>query len=143
MPAVSRRAWRRLVRRVLIRRWLLGRRLLDRRFGLLDLVRGLLLIRRDLGLLGDLGRAWSQILVLIGAGTLALARQRSLTRRRILILTAAENRRSGALVLLSVGLALTALRVSRGRRSSDAVGIESHPKELPFTIVLLLVPSAQ
>jgi hypothetical protein len=129
-----------LVGRTLIRRSLVRRLLLD---GLLrlDLVRRLLLVGRVRRLVGNLWSSRTQIL--IRAGTLALARKRilALTRCRILARTASEDR-SGALCL-AVRLSLTSLGVAWGWRGADAARIEAYPEELPFAVMILLVPGAQ
>lgn len=130
---------RTLVRRSLVR-WLLLDGLLR-----LDLVRRLLLVGRVLRLVRNLWSSRTQILILIliCARALTLARERilALTRCRILTLTASEDR-SGALCL-AVRLSLTGLRVAWGWRGAGAARIEAYPEELPFAVMLLLVPGAQ
>lgn len=132
-----------MVGRTLIRRSLVRRLLLDGLFRLLDLVRRLLLVGRVLRLFRNLWSSRTQILILIRARALTLARKRilALTRCRILTLTASEDR-SGALCL-AVRLSLTSLRVAWGWRGADAARIEAYPEELPFAVMILLVPGAQ
>jgi hypothetical protein len=133
----------RLVRRTLIRRRLVRRLLLD---GLLrlNLLRRLLLVGRVLRLFRD--PSWSQILILICTRTLPLPWERILAGCRILTLTASKDR-PGALLCLAVGLSLTVrlagLRITSGWRCADAVGIEADTEELPFAVMLFLVPGAQ
>lgn len=137
---------------MVLRRWLVGRtliwrslvgRLLDGLLRLLDLVRRLLLVGRVLRLVRNLWSSRTQILILICARALTLARKRilALTRCRILTLTASEDR-SGALCL-AVRLSLTGLRVAWSWCGADAARIEAYPEELPFAVMLLLVPGAQ
>ena|ERR1051326_6961643 len=79
---------RRLLRLVLVRLILVGRRLLHRLLRLLDLVWRLLLVGRIL--VWNLRRSRTEVLILVGAGTLPLPRERILALPRSRIVTSSS-----------------------------------------------------